>query len=237
MNCNYTDTPIFVTGAERSGRTIIAKILKLSGAFTGVTNSMLENEQIKNVFYYHYKAINADPLGQYPLPDRHILPSLQNSHILQIQNGINDILKDEKYVEKEPWMYKSSNLCQLWKIWNQAYPNARWIIVRRKPSDIVYSCLRTTYMCGFSSKERQQEIGVTGEREAWLWWVRQHELMFQEMVAAGLDIKVIWPEDLVDGNYESVKEILDWVGLPFDEEMLRKEIDPMLWKARNNRKE
>jgi hypothetical protein len=92
-------------------------------------------------------------------------------------------------------------------------------------------------MCGFSSKERQQEIGVSSEREAWLWWVKQHELIFQEMVAAGLNIKVVWPEDLVDGNYDSVKEILNWVELPFDEEMLRKEIDPMLWKSRNNRKE
>lgn len=234
MSCNYTNTPIFITGAERSGRTIIAKILKLSGAFTGVTSAMLENEEIKKVFYYHYKAINADPLGQYPLPDR---ITLNKTGILQVQNGINAILKDEKYSGQEPWMYKSSNLCQLWKIWNQSYPNAKWVIVRRKPSDIVYSCLKTTYMNGFSSEKIQKEIGVGSEREAWLWWVRQHEQMFQEMVAAGLNIRVVWPEDLVDGDYESVKEILGWVGLPFNEEMLRKEIDPLLWKARKIRKE
>lgn len=232
MNCNYKDTPIFVTGAERSGRTIIAKILKLSGVFTGVTNPMYENAQIKSMLNGYYHSIGADYLGQYPLPDKKRITFLND---LQIE--VEDILKGENYTGKEPWMYKSSNLCQLWKIWNQVYPNARWIIVRRKPSDIAYSCLKTTYMCGFSSKERQQEIGVTGEREAWLWWVRQHEQMFQEMVAAGLNIRVVWPEDLVDGNYESVKEILDWVNLPFNEEMLRKEIDPMLWKSRNNRKD
>jgi hypothetical protein len=229
---NYKDIPIFVTGAERSGRTIVAKILKLSGAFTGVTNGMYENQQIKKLMSDYYKFLDSDPLGQYPLPGKHdIFPQLQ------LDIFISKILKSEKYSGKELWMYKSSNLCQLWKLWNQTYPNAKWIIVRRKPSDIVYSCLKTTYMCGFSSVDRQKEIGVNSEREAWLWWVKQHERMFQEMVTAGLNIKVIWPEDLVDGNYESVKEILDWVGLSFDKEMIRKEIDPMLWKSRINRKE
>jgi len=228
---NYKDTPIFVTGAERSGRTIIAKILKLSGAFTGITNSMYENTQIKKLVADYMTFIGADSLGQSPLPKKdEMFP------YIDLKKSVSEILDSEKYSRQEPWMYKSSNLCQLWKIWNQAYPDARWIIVRRKPSDIVYSCLRTTYMCGFSSKERQEAIGVKGEREAWLWWVRQHELMFQEMVAAGLNIRVVWPEDLVDGNYESVKELLNWVGLPFDEDEIRKEIDPMLWKSRNNRK-
>jgi hypothetical protein len=229
---NYKDIPIFITGAERSGRTIIAKILKLSGAFTGITNAMYENQQIKKLMTGYYKSINADPNGQYPLPQKEdIYP------FIALKESVSEILDIDNYTGKTPWMYKSSNLCQLWKLWNQDYPNAKWIIVRRKPSDIAYSCLKTTFMCGFSSVKRQSEIGVAGEKEAWLWWVKQHELMFQEMVAAGLNIKVIWPEDLVDGNYESVKEILDWVGLPFDEEEIRKEIDPMLWKSRNNRKE
>jgi hypothetical protein len=228
---DYKDIPIFITGAERSGRTIVAKILKLSGAFTGITNAMYENQQIKKLMVEYYKSINADPDCQYPLPEKgDIYP------FIALKESVSEILEIDNYNRKTPWMYKSSNLCQLWKLWAQYYPNARWIIVRRKPSDIVYSCLKTTFMCGFSNVERQAEIGVVGEREAWLWWVRQHEQMFQEMVAAGLNIKVIWPEDLVDGNYDSVKEILDWVGLPFDEDEIRKEIDPMLWKSRINRK-
>jgi hypothetical protein len=229
---NYKDIPIFVTGAERSGRTIIAKILKLSGAFSGVTNSMYENIQIKKLMAEYHKSINADPDCQYPLPQKEDIYPLLN-----FKESVFEILEIDNYDGKTPWMYKSSNLCQLWQLWNQAYPNAKWIIVRRKPSDIAYSCLRTTYMCGFSSVDRQKEIGVVNETAAWLWWVKQHERMFQEMVVAGLNIKVIWPEDLVDGNYESIKEILDWAGLPFDEEMIRKEIDPMLWKSRINRKE
>ena len=229
---NYKDIPIFITGAERSGRTIIAKILKLSGVFTGITNAMYENQQIKKLMAGYYKSINADPDCQYPLPQKEdIYP------FIALKESVSDILEIDNYDGKTPWVYKSSNLCQLWQLWNQDYPDAKWIIVRRKPSDIVYSCCKTMFMCGFSSVETQKAIGVNSERSGWLWWIKQHELMFQEMVAAGLNIRVIWPEDLVDGNYESIKEILDWVNLPFNEGKIRKEIDPMLWKSRINRKE
>jgi hypothetical protein len=230
INCK--DIPIFVTGAERSGRTIVAKILKLSGAFTGDTNSMLENEQIKSMLNCHYQLIGADWNGQYPLPQKEQMFPLND-----LKSEIESILQSDGYNGQETWLYKSSKLCQLWSVWAAQFPNAKWIIVRRKPSDIAYSCCKTMYMTAFSSVKNQKEIGVNSEREGWLWWVKQHERMFQEMVAAGLNIKVVWPEDLVNGNYSVVKEILDWVDLPFDEDQIRKEIDPMLWKSRINRKE
>jgi len=229
----YKDIPIFITGAERSGSSIIAKILALSGTFIGETSSMYENKKIKELIIDYYKFIGIDPVGQYPLP-----PEVNDKPFpIVLKEKIYSILKNEGYNLNKPWLYKSSKICQTWRMWNLHYPEAKWVIVRRKPSDIVYSCCKTTYMYAFSDTRRQKEVGANNEKEAWLWWVKQHEKMFQKMSEANLNYKVIWPEDLVDGNYESVKEILDWVGLPFDEDQIRKEIDPMLWKSRINRKE
>lgn len=226
-------SPILITGAERSGTTIVAKILSLSGAYTGITNKMFENKNLKNLLTLYFNSIKADPRGQYPLPDP------ENIYIPKsFSEDISKLLDEDLIPENELWLYKSSKICQTWQVWHKMYPDAKWIIVRRKPSDIVYSCLKTMFMNAYASVDIQKEIGVIGEKAGWFWWVKQHERLFEQMVQAGVDYKVIWPEDLVDGNFESIKDILDWVGLPYNEDEIKKEINPLLWKSRiNKRKE
>ncbi len=46
---NSSHNPILVTGVERSGSSIVAKILEICGAFTGSTSSMNENLQLKEL--------------------------------------------------------------------------------------------------------------------------------------------------------------------------------------------
>lgn len=226
-------SPILITGVERSGTTIVAKIIAMAGVWTGITDKMYENKSIKNLLSLYYKTIEADPRGQYPLPDpeKIYIPKT-------FSQDIYSCLNEDKFSGKEPWLYKSSKISQTWKVWNQTFPEAKWIIVRRKPSDIVYSCTKTMFMNAFSSVDIQKEVGVVGEKAGWYWWVRQHEQLFAEMVKAGVNYKVVWPEDLVDGNYDSIKDILNWLNLPYDEETIKKDINPLLWKSRiNKRKE
>ena len=46
---NYTNSPIFVTGIERSGATLIAQIIEQAGAFPGKTTPMMENIGLKKL--------------------------------------------------------------------------------------------------------------------------------------------------------------------------------------------
>ena len=132
-------------------------------------------------------------------------------------------------------MYKGAKMCQHWPIWNYAFPNAKWIIVRRKTSDIINSCIRTGFMRAFSIKGNQKAVGVENEWDGWLWWVHQHEQRFIEMMQAGLNCKVIWPERMVDGDYSQIKEMLEWLGLEWGSEIMDF-IEPKLWKARQKLK-
>lgn len=191
--------PIFVTGIERSGSTIIAKIIDKCGAFTGQTTAMMENKELKRLVdvYYVYD-LKLPIFGQKPLP---------NTHQLKIPVEWKE--KVEYTLEKQdytiPWMYKSNRLAQIWPVWNQAFPDAKWIIVRRRTGDIVQSCLKTGFMNAYQ------------DAEGWKEWIHEHERLFVEMIGAGINYKEVWPERMVTGDYSQINEMLEWLGLEWND--------------------
>lgn len=226
--------PILITGCARSGTSMVAGAINLCGAFGGDMSGpnlnnkkgMFENYKIRQELAKPFlRSIGADPLGQYPLPELNglCIPT-------DWKRKIEEIMQAQGYKEG-PWFYKGAKSCLYWPVWSFAFPDARWVIVRRKSSDIVKSCLKTSFMRAFSNQGIQKRIGVSSEADGWLWWVRKHEERFVEMIQAGLNCKVIWPDRMVKGNYEQLYETLEWLGLPWNSEVLNF-IDPKLWKAR-----
>jgi hypothetical protein len=134
------------------------------------------------------------------------------------KSSIQSIITAQGY-QKGDWMYKDSNLSKMWKIWNSAYPNAKWVIVRRRTGDIIQSCMKTGYMTEYSTEE------------GWLSMVHEYEAHFVEMITEGLNCKIIWPERMVQGNYQQLYELCDWLGLEWNPDAL-KYIESLLWKSR-----
>jgi len=213
--------PVFVTGVERSGSTLIARILTLSGIHTGKTTTMLENAEIKEVCS---KFVAFNGTGGLFL----------NTQDLQIpvnwKSTIDKVLQKEGFKEGR-WMFKCSLLTPMWPIWNYAYPNAKWLIIRRRTGDVIESCVKTAYMLTFKSQENLDAVGAKDEREGWKWWVHQYENKFREMIEAGVNCKIIWPERMVTGDYQQVYEMLDWLGMEWNSNIVAT-IDPMLIKSR-----
>jgi hypothetical protein len=208
------NNPIFITGIERSGSTIVAKVVNHCGAFAGKTTEMLENIDIKHLLNLYYISLKIDVRGQFPLPNTKEL----NIPIYWKQK-VEAILRNDTPFN---WMLKGSRLCQTWPIWHYTFPNAKWIIVRRRTPDIIESCLKTGYMTAYKDKE------------GWLGWVHQHEKLFMEMIEAGLNCKQVWPERMASGDYQQIKEIIEWLGLPWNEE-IPKLIDPLLWNSKQRK--
>jgi hypothetical protein len=226
--------PILITGAARSGTSLVAGIIDICGAFGGKMSGpnknnakgMFENSRIRDAIVKPYLAsIGVDRLGQYPLPN---IPKL--SIPLDWKQRIEKVMTDEGYKDG-PWFYKGAKCCLIWPIWHYAFPKAKWIIVRRRTGDIVNSCLKTSFMRAFSRAEVLKKVNADDEKEGWVWWVRQHEQRFIEMIQEGLNVKVVWPERMVTGDYEQIYETIDWLGLDWKSEVLNF-IDPKLWKAR-----
>ena len=73
------------------------------------------------------------------------------------------------------------------------------------------------------------------DAEGWVSWVRQYEQKFVEMIEAGLNCKVIWPERLVDGDYQQLREVIEWLGLTWKQSIIEY-INPLLNGTKNVKK-
>jgi hypothetical protein len=206
--------PILITGIERSGSSIVAKIIHMCGAFRGNVNEMQENRHIKEFVNHFYNYHNVDPRGQYPLPENEYIPIPPYWSF-----KIETLLDKEGYNEAIPWMYKSSRIAQIWPIWNLSYPKAKWIVVRRRTGDIIQSCIKTGFMTAYADQSVLQQINAKDEADGWLWWVHEHERMFSDMSEAGIQFKEVWPERMAAGDFEQMKELISWLGLEWNEKI------------------
>lgn len=216
-------TPILITGIPRSGTSMIAATINLCGAFSGEMSKRgrYSNDRIRESLVIPLLgAAGLDEDGYYPLPQELPQP-------VAWRRKITKILKEEGF-EGGSWMYKDSRICLLWPVWANAYPKAKWIIVRRKTSDILDSCMKTGYMTRFKHLGIQEAVNVTNEKDGWLWMIHEYEKRFLEMATAGLDHKIIWPERMVQGDYQQLYELCDWLELPWKEESLCY-INSLLW--------
>lgn len=223
--------PILIVGCPRSGTSMIGGAIKMCGAFTGdlIKRGMFENKNIlEGIVDPYFLDLGVDRNGQYPLPSINDL-SIPVSWRQKVEQSI--VKEGYHGMEGGKWMYKDSRSSLIWPVWNHAFPNAKWIIVRRRTGDIVQSCLKTGYMSAYTSEDVQKEIGVDSEQAGWIWWVHQYEKRFVEMIEAGLNCKVVWPERMVCGDYQQMHETLEWLGLAWNKDIINW-IDPLLWYNR-----
>lgn len=232
-------SPILITGCARSGTSMVAGIINICGAFGGIMSGpnrnnqkgMFENHKVRQDIVKPYlRQLNVDPMGQYPLPDIDNLPIVDSW-----KGKVENVFVQQGY-KKGPWMYKGAKMCLFWPVWDCAFPNAKWIIVRRRTPDIINSCMKTGFMRAFGNKANQRKVRAKNEHEGWFWWVHQHEERFIEMLQAGLDCKEVWPERFVEGDFSQVKKIVADIGLKWNYNKVTGFIDKKLWKARQKNK-
>lgn len=220
--------PILITGAARSGTSMVAGVIDLCGAFGGTTSppninnrrGMFENAYIKNNIVKPYlRSIGCDPMGQRPLPSLSQVLSATHEQALRLRNSVVEVLKREGLPEGASWYYKCAKMCLVWYLWNRAFPEAQWIIVRRDDEDIINSCMKTGFMRAYN------------KTEGWRLWVAEHKRRFHEMKAAGLDVREVRPEKMVNGDFTEMMHVVDELGLKWNEEEAIAFITPALWST------
>jgi len=236
MTKDYSDSPILITGAARSGTSMIGASVNLCGAWKGDTvgnsrwnaKGMYENHALRErIVKPILRGMGVDPRGQYPLPitDNVLIPQ-------KFRDSVLNEIKKQGWTPNQPWMYKCAKMSLIWPVWQYAFPNSKWIIVRRKTSDIVNSCRRTGFMTEFAHEGTQRKVGVDSEEDGWKWWVNQHEDKFIEIINAGINAKVVWPERMIHADYQQMKEAIEWLGLEWNMKAVSDFIEPKLWKTR-----
>ena len=215
MNKIQKINPILVTGVERSGSTLIARILDMCGVWSGDCSRMYENDKLfrfikrKSPFF----------------PDSKLI-----TPFISLDGLVLNEIKQQDWNGKD-WMVKGSKLAQYWPLWYYSFPNAKWIIVRRRTGDIIQSCIKTGYMKLFKNPDNLELLGFEDEAQGWLWWVHQYEKKFIEMMQSGVNCKVVWPDRMVVGDYDQIKEMVDWLGLKWNDK-IPEVFEPLLEKSR-----
>jgi hypothetical protein len=206
--------PIFVTGTERSGSALVARILTMCGVWHGTCNKMYEHKGLTDLHKFEKESL---------------FPKTMEIQIpFNWKNDVQKIITDDNWTGQQ-WMVKSSKLAQYWPVWAYAYPDAKWLIVRRRTGDIIQSCVKTGYMQTF--KGGMNLFNGETEEQGWLWWIHQYETKFVEMIEAGLNCRIVWPDRMVSGNYEQMKETIDWLGLKWNSK-IPEVVEPLLEKSR-----
>lgn len=218
-------SPILITGAARSGTSMTAGVINICGAFGGEMSGpnknnkkgMYENNRIRQTIVKPYlKSIGCDPLGQKPLPSTQQIFNVSEDQASRWKDKILQVFNDEGY-GSGPLFYKGAKMCLIWFLWHTAFPDAKWVIVRRDKNDIARSCMQTNFMRAYRD--------VVG----WLRWVEEHEKRFSQMEIAGLNIREVWPTKMIDGDFSEIKGVIKWLGLDYRDEMVRAFIEPALW--------
>lgn len=216
--------PILITGCARSGTSMTAGVINYCGAFGGNmagpnrynAKGMFENRTIVDSMIKPFlKSIGADPMGQNPLPT---LEAIKGHDSEKWKQRFLDIMIKQGYIEnKHTLMYKGAKMCLMWLLWHKAFPDAKWIIVRRSDKEIINSCMKT----GFMSKYK--------DTNGWQSWIDEHKKRFKEMHDEGLNIREVYPKDMISGNFKCVKETVKWLGLEWNSDKVLDFITPALW--------
>lgn len=219
------DEPIFITGAARSGTSLVAGVLNICGAWCGVVrgpnqwnkkgmfeNVAIINEMIKPLLL----KVGADPLCQKPLPVTSQFHKLSDEFFVAWRETVLRIVLEQGYAEG-PWFIKEPKMALTWYVWAKAFPRAAWVLVRRAPDDIVTSCIKTSFMRAYQT------------RPGWLGWVAVHEKRFEEMHDARLKIYQVWPQRAVDGDYTELQAMVNNLGLEWDFDKVKAFVTPSLW--------
>jgi hypothetical protein len=209
-----------------------AGIVSLCGAWGGQLagptgfnkKGMFENTEIRNAVVKPFLVkMGCDPLGQKPLPDPVKDPKLKLemvNHAGWLRDRVLSIIRNQGYPNGQPWFYKGAKICLVWQMWHLAFPKARWIIVRRHDRDIIRSCVKTTFMRKCRNEQEWQE------------WIDIHKARFDEIKTMWLDVGEVYPQDIINGDFSVIKNIIKRFGLVWRKEKVVEFVTPSLWTAR-----
>ena len=223
-NSYMINDPILITGCARSGTSMTAGVIHYCGAFGGELagptrnnkKGMFENNRVReDIVKPLLRGIQADPMGQNPLPDIDAfegnlsLPKITRTRVVSIM--VEQGLRDET-----DWFYKGAKMCLMWKLWHKAFPKAKWVIVRRDDQGIINSCMKT----GFMSKYN--------DAKGWQSWVDVHLQRFKEMKEE-VDYVEIYPKSMINGDFDAIRRTVRWLGLEWNGDKILDFITPALW--------
>ncbi len=226
--------PIMIAGSACSGLDNIASVLHHAGLWSGIY-SFDKTRRSK----YHPAFINGkilqeisrplmkcgrrgDIFGQAYLPtkrDRNWMNTKEEADWLC--KNLTSIILKQGYEEGQ-WFIMCAKACLVWTVWNRAFPDAHWILVRRKKEDVIVDCLERPYMRAYRT-----EAG-------WGEWYDIHVECFNEMIC---DLKkrihIVWLEPVLSGDYNELQVALSHCSVDNSVPRITEALESVKYKKRD----
>jgi hypothetical protein len=198
------------------------QMLQLSGLFLGKVigktranpqgQGQLENHEIiSNIIKPELKAHGYDPKGQRPLPPLdwyNIDPNLRDS--------VLKIIKRQGLKDGQKYGLKALKCVFNWQSWNNAFPDAHWIIVRRNDRDIIKSCMspKAAFMDKYTTEQ------------GWQSWIDHHKKKFEQVKQGCNNVYELDTDAVINKDLTQLKAIIDAIGLDWKPDKILKQICP-----------
>jgi hypothetical protein len=194
-------TPIFICGLPRSGTTLVEQILSSHAEVTAgdeLTSLMLSTAQTLHALKIDQRFPNWAP--DLEARDWHTIGALYREKTSSLQHT-------QFFTDKHLQNYKAIGLIHL------ALPDAKIVYCRRDPMDTLWGCYRQLFGDGMAFTYDQTELAETWKAAETLLQYWQQQLADKVFV---LDYEV-----LVSNQEEVTRQLLEFIGLPWDPACLR----------------
>lgn len=200
-----SSAPIFVVGMPRAGSTLIEQILSSHSQIEG-TMELPDIMSYTKVLYRHRS--NRNDKTYYPaLAEMSAVQASQYGQSYLSSTQVHRKVNKPYFIDKMPNNYAHVALIQL------ILPNARIIDARRHPLACCFSNFKQHYARGQNFSYSLEDVGR---------YYRDYvELMAHFDTVLPGRIHRVHYEDVVDNTEVEVRKLLDYCGLPFEENCLR----------------
>lgn len=216
------DRPVFLVGSPRSGTSMVTGALAACGLWMGNTvqgnannaKGYFENADIRNQLVKPALTnLGVDPLGvtSFVSIDQLAPDPTLRAKMLQA-------VRQQGYDGKTRWGYKEPKLTLLWPMWADAFPDANWVILERDREAIVKSCLNTGFMARHST-----------DAEFWRHFVNRHDDRLAVLENTVPNVTRINTGDISNGDMSHLKDLVDQLGLAWNQSKIEQFIDPKLF--------
>ena len=219
-----TQDPIFICGSQRSGTSMTAAVFHANGAFGGRMRSTFnldrcpfESMVVSDLLNKQCSHIGIDPSVHGQLPKEVV-----DFNLSWLTGWLT---REFSYqgLKEQVWFVKNSKLLFFWRMWNNAFPNARWILVRRDPKEVATACVRTYTMTGRT------------QYEEWLEWAEWYGRQMDEVKSVVGRSFEVWPEKMFKRDFKEIRTAVESCGLEWNQLVVDQLLDSKTHKRERTR--
>lgn len=217
------EQPTIITGPYRGGTSLVAGIFNLCGAWIGPSmpanrfnpKGYFENEGLKSLLHFMLQMSGYNDSDNLP-PDELIKTRSPD----RFRHVFESAIAASGYMGGQ-WAIKNPKIAFFWHYFDDAYPDAKWVVVRRPSEQVVASISRVNPFTVSPVK-----LPMTRDRLNAI--VKGYQERLDSLVRnlPPDRVREVDSKKIVEGDLEQLRDVIAWTGLQFDEAAVSGFIEP-----------